>query len=198
MRDDRPREDFTEDEIFFCDREGVFLQAKGRDIWENMLGGSDPPSPGSSRVKEYPQFDIGIHVGNLSYCMYLQCLRSQGEQTYVAFKWMFALDHYLYARWMSVHLRDLLVLEVECPAVHFSVRLFPVGIIEILHVTGEASKPTPTKGQHNSARSRDQCCVNVSLATVERRGLPPKVNHTFMKLTNPIVPFCPSKNTFPN
>ena len=31
---------------------------------------------------------------------------------------MFALDHYLYARWMSVHLRDLLALEIECPAVH--------------------------------------------------------------------------------
>ena len=82
--------------------------------------------------------------------------------------WMFALDHYLYARWMSVHLRNLLTLEVECPAVHFSVRLFPVGIIEGLHVPREANKPTPTKGQHNSASSRDQCCVNVSLATVER------------------------------
>ena len=31
---------------------------------------------------------------------------------------MFALDHYLYARWMSVHMRDLLALEIDCPAMH--------------------------------------------------------------------------------
>ena len=76
-------------------------------------------------LKNTPQFDYWYTCWKLE-LLYLQFLRSQREQTYVAYveslskiiPWMFALDHYLYARWMSVHLRDLLALEVECPAVH--------------------------------------------------------------------------------
>ena len=31
---------------------------------------------------------------------------------------MVALDHYHYARWMTVHVRDLLALEANCPTTH--------------------------------------------------------------------------------
>ena len=31
--------------------------------------------------------------------------------------WMFALDHFHYATWLSVHVRDLTQLEYECPKV---------------------------------------------------------------------------------
>ena len=31
---------------------------------------------------------------------------------------MFALDHYRYARWMTIHVRDLVNKEKNCPAVH--------------------------------------------------------------------------------
>ena len=31
--------------------------------------------------------------------------------------WMFAMDHFHYARWLSVHARDLMQLECECPTV---------------------------------------------------------------------------------
>ena len=76
-------------------------------------------------ASEYPQFNYWYTVWKLE-LLFLQFLRSQREQTYLAYKeslleiipWMFALDHYLYARWMSVHMRDLLALEIDCPAVH--------------------------------------------------------------------------------
>ncbi len=31
--------------------------------------------------------------------------------------WKFAMDHFHYARWLSVHVRDLMQLECECPTV---------------------------------------------------------------------------------
>ena len=76
-------------------------------------------------VKDYPKFDYWYTCWKLE-LLFLQFLQSQREQTYVAYieslskiiPWMFALGHYLSARWMSVHLRDLLALEIECPAVH--------------------------------------------------------------------------------
>ena len=34
---------------------------------------------------------------------------------------MFALDHYHYARWMTIHVRDLLALEANCPTTHAQV-----------------------------------------------------------------------------
>ena len=42
--------------------------------------------------------------------MYLEALGS-------IIPWMFAMDHFHYARWLSVHVRDLMQLEVECPTV---------------------------------------------------------------------------------
>ena len=58
--------------------------------------------------------------------LFMQFLRSQREPQFVHYveslgkiiPWMFALDHYHYARWMTVHVRDLLQLEKNCPAVH--------------------------------------------------------------------------------
>ena len=50
-REDRPREDLTADELFFCDREGVFLQAKGqeparpRNVLGNVVGGREITDP---------------------------------------------------------------------------------------------------------------------------------------------------------
>ena len=38
--------------------------------------------------------------------------------------WMFALDHYHYARWLSIHIKDLQQLETSCPSVY---RQFMVG-----------------------------------------------------------------------
>ena len=32
--------------------------------------------------------------------------------------WMFALDHYHYARWLTVHVKDMLALEDTCPSTH--------------------------------------------------------------------------------
>ena len=32
--------------------------------------------------------------------------------------WMFALDHYHYSRWLTVHVKDLLMLKENCPGVH--------------------------------------------------------------------------------
>ena len=47
-----------------------------------------------------------------------------GEEKYVVLMgglhivpWMFAMDHFHYARWLSVHVRDLIQLERECPKV---------------------------------------------------------------------------------
>ena len=35
--------------------------------------------------------------------------------------WIFALDHYHYARWMTIHVRGLLALENTCPTTHAQV-----------------------------------------------------------------------------
>lgn len=76
-------------------------------------------------ASEHPQFDYWYKVWQLE-LLFLQFLRSQREQNYVAYveslrkiiPWMFALDHYHYARWMTVHVRDLLALEFNCPTTH--------------------------------------------------------------------------------
>ena len=76
-------------------------------------------------VLEQDQFNYWYTVWRLE-LMFLQFLRSEREHAFQAYKealldiipWMFALDHYLYARWMSVHMRDLLALEFDCPSVH--------------------------------------------------------------------------------
>ena len=32
--------------------------------------------------------------------------------------WMFALDHYRYARWRTIHVKDLLELQLTCPTIY--------------------------------------------------------------------------------
>ena len=72
-------------------------------------------------ASEHPQFDYWYKVWQLK-LLFLQFFRSQREQSYAAYveslgnitPWMFALDHYHYARWMTVHVRDLLALENNC------------------------------------------------------------------------------------
>ena len=52
--------------------------------------------------------------------------RSQRQHNFVPYveslgqiiPWMFALDHYYYARWMTVHVRDLLTVEVNSHKTH--------------------------------------------------------------------------------
>ena len=43
--------------------------------------------------------------------LYVLCLKS-------VVKWFFALDHYNYARWLSVHLMDLNQLHINCPDIY--------------------------------------------------------------------------------
>ena len=74
---------------------------------------------------DYSQFYYWYKVWQLE-LLFLEFLRSQREQNYVAYveslrkiiPWMFALDHYHYARWMTVHVSDLLALQKKCPSIH--------------------------------------------------------------------------------
>ncbi len=76
-------------------------------------------------ASEHPQFDYWFRVWQLE-VLFLQFLRSQRQQNFLPYveslgriiPWMFALDHYHYARWMTVHVRDLLALEVNSPTTH--------------------------------------------------------------------------------
>ena len=76
-------------------------------------------------ASDHPQFDYWYTVLQLE-LLFLQFLRSQREQHFVSYveslgkiiPWMFVLDHYHYARWMTVHVRDLLTLENTCPTTH--------------------------------------------------------------------------------
>ena len=58
--------------------------------------------------------------------LFLQFLRSQREQKLISYSqtltkiipWMFALDHYHYARWLTVHVNDLITLKNTSPLTH--------------------------------------------------------------------------------
>ena len=73
----------------------------------------------------HPQFDYWYKVLQLE-LLFLQFLRSQREQQFIPYvellgkiiPWMFALDHYHYAGWMTVHVADLLDLENTSPATY--------------------------------------------------------------------------------
>ena len=70
-------------------------------------------------ASEHPQFDYWHRVLDLE-LLFLQFLRSQREQKYIQsltkiIPWMFALDHYHYARWLTVHVNDLIFLENNSP-----------------------------------------------------------------------------------
>ena len=74
---------------------------------------------------DYPQLYYWCNVRQLE-LLFLQFLRSQREQNYVTYvesvkkivSWMFALDHYHYARWMVVYVSHLLALQKKCPSIH--------------------------------------------------------------------------------
>ena len=76
-------------------------------------------------ASDHPQFDYWYRVYKLE-LLFLQFLRSQHTPEFVPYveslgkiiPWMFVLDHYHYARWMTVHVRDLLALENNCPEIH--------------------------------------------------------------------------------
>ena len=76
-------------------------------------------------ASDHPQFDYWYTVLQLE-LIFLQFLRSQREQHFVSYveslgkiiPWMFSLAHYHNARWMTVHVRDLLTLENTCPTTH--------------------------------------------------------------------------------
>ena len=73
---------------------------------------------------EHPQFDYWHKVLQLE-ILFLQFMRAQQEGQFDMYveslgkiiPWMFALDHYHYARRMTVHVKDLLALPTTCPSV---------------------------------------------------------------------------------
>ena len=73
----------------------------------------------------HPQFCYWYRTLQLQ-ILFLRFLRAQREHNYEEYvlplleitPWMLALDHFNYARWMSVHLADLLSLEVNCRDVY--------------------------------------------------------------------------------
>ena len=80
-----------------------------------------------SGVRIWRRIILSLITGTPSYSWNSSSfLRSQREQHFVSYveslgkiiPWMFALDHYHYARWMTVHVRDLLTLENTCPTTH--------------------------------------------------------------------------------
>ena len=76
-------------------------------------------------VRASPQFDYWHRVLDLE-LLFLQFLRSQREQKYISYSqsltkiipWMFALDHYYYARWFTVHVNNLIFLKNNSPLTH--------------------------------------------------------------------------------
>jgi len=57
--------------------------------------------------------------------LFLQFLKSQPEANFAVFvetlgkiiPWMFATDHFHYARWLSVHVKDLMQMQQQCPSI---------------------------------------------------------------------------------
>ena len=76
-------------------------------------------------ASEQPQFDYWHRVLDLE-LLFLQFLRFRRKQKYISHSqtltkiipWMFALDHYHYARWLTVHGNDLISLENNSPLTH--------------------------------------------------------------------------------
>jgi len=72
----------------------------------------------------HPQFFYWSKTLKLE-VLFLQFMRSQRDGNFLMYlevlgsiiPWMFAMDHFHYARWLSVHVRDLMQLEGECPTV---------------------------------------------------------------------------------
>ena len=74
---------------------------------------------------KHPQFDYWHKVLQLE-ILFLQFMRSQREGLFCLYveslgkiiPWMFALDHYHYARWLTAHVKDMLALENLCPSTY--------------------------------------------------------------------------------
>ncbi len=74
---------------------------------------------------QHPQFcywNMTLQLENL-FLAQLRSQRSANFDLYVEvlgkiIPWMFALDHYHYSRWLTVHVRDLVKLEQNCPSIH--------------------------------------------------------------------------------
>ena len=59
------------------------------------------------------QIDILLFIRSIresNFRLYVLCLKN-------LMKWIFALDHYNYARWLTVHLFELVLLHLHCPDV---------------------------------------------------------------------------------
>jgi hypothetical protein len=76
-------------------------------------------------ASDHPQFYYWHKVLQLE-LLFLQFLRSQREGQFDVYieslgkiiPWMFALDHYHYARFMTFHVKDLLALQDTCPTIY--------------------------------------------------------------------------------
>lgn len=76
------------------------------------------------RVSKRVHFDYWLKTLSLEVLMlmYIRSLREGNFQLYVEtltqlLTWMFALDHTHYSRWLSVHVRDMMVLSEKHPAI---------------------------------------------------------------------------------
>lgn len=74
---------------------------------------------------QHPQFRYWSKTFNLE-VLFLQFMQSQREGNFELYistlgrivPWMFAMDHFHYAKWLPVHVRDLMQLQHECPTVY--------------------------------------------------------------------------------
>ena len=73
---------------------------------------------------DHPQFVYWSKTLKLE-VLFLQFLHLQHEGNFPMYvealggilPWMFAMDPFHYAKWLTVHVRDLMLLEQECPTV---------------------------------------------------------------------------------
>ena len=78
----------------------------------------------SNKAAASPHFKFWVITLDLELCIlnYLQSLRQGNFKLYInslikIAPWFFALDHHHYARWLPVHIRDMVALQNACPAV---------------------------------------------------------------------------------
>ena len=97
-------------------------QAKSRDAQENLLSKEEWQE---AMAKKSPQFQYWCSVLNLELiCLRLvRAIRETNFPLYIGalrkiLPWMFAMDHSNYARWLSVHYRDMCVLPSTHPSVY--------------------------------------------------------------------------------
>ena len=76
------------------------------------------------RANKCVHFDYWIKTLSLELLLlgYIQSIREGNSDMYVEFLaeiviWFFALDHTLYSRWLSIHIRDMMMLSEKQPGV---------------------------------------------------------------------------------